>query len=547
MNGFLLKASMLVAADATMNIAQNANGDVAFKLGTVGISNITNLQTTINGLTSRIDSLEQGSVDLSNYTAPAGIKLSTTDAAFEIVATSLTLNGKAVALDEKFANYQATAAKNAANGYAGLDANSKLTASQLPIDTATLEIAGGVLKVKTAPVVNTFTASAVVEGVPTVTGTPEVGDLVSIASGVATYGGNVYYRNAATTGKLDDDYTLMTYKFDANMDSIAQGTNNKYLNATEYGIVSKFSIDEQGLLKYDNKTVIDSAMLDPGTFDMPGGMVVTLADGGVVFSKLVQTGAVPAGWTIAASQVTGLDVGVKSVAFQLNGSTAPSDLAEVTTEAGAVTINLKLSNDFDITTNTEFGIAINAGTGVGQFLKFATAGVLPAVSGANLTALNAGNIASGTLNAARLPVAGSTAATKGAVYVAADQGISLGADGALSLAAKVGSGITGAGTTASPLAVDTSVVATKASVDALTARVVKLEQEDIPFTSADVADGVLTVEAMLCPRGICKADGSNLIPVFPDTRTLRNGEGKSTFTINIGTDFVVEGNWLVVF
>lgn len=542
MNGFLLKASMLVAADATMNIAQNANGDVAFKLGTVGISNITNLQTTINGLTSRIDSLEQGSIDLSNYTAPAGIKLSTTDAAFEIVATSLTLNGKAVALDEKFANYQATAEKNAANGYAGLDANSKLTASQLPIDTATLEIAGGVLKVKTAPVVNTFTASAVVEGVPTVTGTPEVGDLVSIASGVATYGGNVYYRNAATTGKLDDDYTLMTYKFDANMDSITQGTNNKFLNATEYGIVSKFSIDEQGLLKYDNKTVIDSAMLDPGTFDMAGGMVVTLADGGVVFSKLAQTGAVPSGWTVAASQITGLDAALNNVVKTVSVTGPDALTASVT--GTALTIELALTGDI---TSSESGLAVNAGTGVGQFLKFTTAGVLPAVSGANLTALNASNIASGTLNAARLPVAGSTAATKGAVYVAADQGISLGADGALSLAAKVGSGITGAGTTASPLAVDTSVVATKASVDALTARVVKLEQEDIPFTATDVADGVLTVEAMLCPRGICKADGSNLIPVFPDTRTLRNGEGKSTFTINIGTDFVVEGNWLVVF
>lgn len=542
MNGFLLKASMLVAADATMNIAQNANGDVAFKLGTVGISNITNLQTTINGLTSRIDSLEQGSIDLSNYTAPAGIKLSTTDAAFEIVATSLTLNGKAVALDEKFANYQATAEKNAANGYAGLDANSKLTASQLPIDTATLEIAGGVLKVKTAPVVNTFTASAVVEGVPTVTGTPEVGDLVSIASGVATYGGNVYYRNAATTGKLDDDYTLMTYKFDANMDSITQGTNNKYLNATEYGIVSKFSIDEQGLLKYDNKTVIDSAMLDPGTFDMAGGMVVTLADGGVAFSKLAQTGAVPSGWTVAASQITGLDAALNNVVKTVSVTGPDALTASVT--GTALTIELALTGDI---TSSESGLAVNAGTGVGQFLKFTTAGVLPAVSGANLTALNASNIASGTLNAARLPVAGSTAATKGAVYVAADQGISLGADGALSLAAKVGSGITGAGTTASPLAVDTSVVATKASVDALTARVVKLEQEDIPFTATDVADGVLTVEAMLCPRGICKADGSNLIPVFPDTRTLRNGEGKSTFTINIGTSFVVEGNWLVVF
>lgn len=542
MNGFLLKASMLVAADATMNIAQNANGDVAFKLGTVGISNITNLQTTINGLTSRIDSLEQGSIDLSNYTAPAGIKLSTTDAAFEIVATSLTLNGKAVALDEKFANYQATAEKNAANGYAGLDANSKLTASQLPIDTATLEIAGGVLKVKTAPVVNTFTASAVVEGVPTVTGTPEVGDLVSIASGVATYGGNVYYRNAATTGKLDDDYTLMTYKFDANMDSITQGTNNKYLSAAEYNVVSKFTNDENGDgVKYDGVLLISSALLDSNVFGK-NGSVFSLVDGGVAFSKLAQTGAVPSGWTVAASQITGLDAALNNVVKTVSVTGPDALTASVT--GTALTIELALTGDI---TSSESGLAINAGTGVGQFLKFTTAGVLPAVSGANLTALNASNIASGTLNAARLPVAGSTAATKGAVYVAADQGISLGADGALSLAAKVGSGITGAGTTASPLAVDTSVVATKASVDALTARVVKLEQEDIPFTATDVADGVLTVEAMLCPRGICKADGSNLIPVFPDTRTLRNGEGKSTFTINIGTDFVVEGNWLVVF
>lgn len=46
---------------------------------------------------------------------------------------------------------------------------------------------------------------------------------------------------------------------------------------------------------------------------------------------------------------------------------------------------------------------LNAGTGAGQLVQLDSQGALPAVSGANLTNLNASNVTSGTLDAARLP------------------------------------------------------------------------------------------------------------------------------------------------
>ncbi len=71
--------------------------------------------------------------------------------------------------------------------------------------------------------------------------------------------------------------------------------------------------------------------------------------------------------------------------------------------SGTVSTVTSANGDATITNNTTTPeITINTGTGNNQIVKLNGSAELPAVSGVNLTALNASNIASGTLNDARL-------------------------------------------------------------------------------------------------------------------------------------------------
>lgn len=530
LNSMLLKAKMLLS-DATILLTQGATGEVTIKVGAIAESQVTGLTTKLTEMQGKIDALESGTIDLSAYTTEGAVSM-TAGTTFTIAATNavavtgsaFTFGGKNVVTEDKLSVYELKAQKNVANGYAGLDASKLLDGTQLPIDATTLELKGGKLAVKTLPRVDNHVATGAVEGVPTIDGgaTPEVGDIVAFKNDATSNAGEIYYRHSASTGKLADDYTLMNFQFVANLDNITQGTTNKYLNAGQLQMIEKLAIDENGDgLKVDGILLVREDALDNNVFTKTGTQW-GLTDGGVAFAKMVQTGAVPSGWTVAASQVTGLDAELDSVVKTV-AVTGP-DALTATVEGTELTLELKLTGDI---TSSEAGLAINAGTGAGQFLKFTSANTLPALSGANLTALNASNLATGTVPAARLPIAGATAATKGAVYTEAGSGITIAADGKAS--------------------VDTAVIATKASVDTVAGRVTKLEQAAVPFTSTDLADGILTVEAKLIPKGICKSDYTSLLPVFPETMTApADDTGLSSFTLDLNGLSLV-GDWLVVF
>lgn len=95
---------------------------------------------------------------------------------------------------------------------------------------------------------------------------------------------------------------------------------------------------------------------------------------------------------------------------------------------GGGTVSSVTSANADIsiaTTTTTPVLTLNSGTGANQILKLNGSSEIPAVSGVNLTNLNASNLASGTLPGARLPAftgdvtssAGSTTLTLGTVPV----------------------------------------------------------------------------------------------------------------------------------
>lgn len=98
-----------------------------------------------------------------------------------------------------------------------------------------------------------------------------------------------------------------------------------------------------------------------------------------------------------------LDVSGKVKASQL---CIGSDCRSSWPTASAGTVSSVSSANADIavaTTTTTPVLQLNSGTGANQILKLNASSEIPAVSGANLTDLNASNLASGTLPTARLP------------------------------------------------------------------------------------------------------------------------------------------------
>lgn len=711
-NNSILLTARMISSDSTLTIVQSAaNGGLNFKVNTIAESQVTGLTAKLTTMSNQIQELEQGSIDLANYVAPAGIKLSTTDAAFEIVATAATVNGKSIVVEDDIANVLRSTQLNVNNGVAGLDAQGKLTASQIPVDGINIVIENGKVTLKSLRVNNTFTVNSVEDDVPVATdGTAgvdiEVGDQIVIGQDIASTeykAGQVWIRVKATDGKISSDYANTSYKFNQSMDSMTQGSNNKFLSAAEYTVVSGLG-DSSGNLTYNSAILFHAGNLNVAkSVEFTGtgatGNALTLAAGGVAFAKMVQSGAVPAGWTMAASQLTGeLDpsvfpdtlVAAGAAIVNIDGTPAEQVPFKAAAADNTLTYTFNLSGDFVVSGADDAAtLGLNTGTGAGQIIKLASAGVLPALSGANLTALNASNLATGTVPVARIGIMGAAAANRGTGYVPANSGLTVAGDGALSidlqisptgflagdgksstsqlavaigsglaagsgddankitldiqtgngltgagtatspltvvggditglnasnlstgtvpearltvatdtvkgiasfaaanfsvaagvvtlkaattttlggvkvaadnagglavdaagtlsLEAQVGTGLTGKGTTDSPLAVNTNTIATKTSVDTLAAQVTKLDQVAVSFTASDLVSGVLTITATRIPRGICKTDYTNLTPIFPDSMTAPNAQGQSSYSIDL-TGFTLTGEWQVVF
>ena len=166
------------------NATIKVNGSNQLMVGAIAISNVTDLQSTITGINDRIESLETGTVDLSNYTNETNIKIVTVDnadddinggfyanktsaslvvnesasagAAFELTASGIVykVNEGSVfsvtpaGVATLGSNTVLTSAdKNVNNGVAGLDANGKLLVANIPVGNG-IDTAGSNIAVK---------------------------------------------------------------------------------------------------------------------------------------------------------------------------------------------------------------------------------------------------------------------------------------------------------------------------------------------------------------------------------------------------------------
>lgn len=387
-------------------------------VGAIAISNVTDLQSTITGLNDRIGALEVGTVDLSDYVGENGISIIGKDADqptwgggvqsgangaftvgtffhdgsawgaksvietsdgkiafkqedseyFVVTPTAATFNGNALVTANQ---------KNAADGFAGLDASSKVLSSVVPIGNG-LQDASNVISVKAGSGI-TVDANG-----------------VSVAAATESVIGGVKVAAAATSGlTLDGEGNLAV-------------DTAQFVKASEKGVASGIvplnadgTIDRQYIGSINIQEVWSATVDASGTITIGAGQSITApADVEVGDAITLTAEAIVDGTTYAAGSM------FRRVAV---GEGATKDtLADYRS----------ITMDLFAATSTE----INAGTDQEKYITPASLkNSAPAFDGSNISNINVGNIAK------------ATATTFGVVQVPSANGISVAA-GVISVA-----------------------------------------------------------------------------------------------------------------
>lgn len=500
-----------------------ATGENKLQVGTIAIANVSQLQSTINTINGRIDGLEAGSVELSNYisnngisilgrtadseTTAGGIKSGNSGEAylgtfnndgswqftggvhvaddqitfengdgayFTVTPTSATLNDSAVVTE---------ASKNVANGYLGLDGSSKVGATFLPIGNG-LEVSGTNLAVKAGTGI-TVDASGVSVDSTAFIAVSQKGD----ANGVAPLVNSKIPMQYIDTLPFKECYSA----------TVADGTIT--LGAGQ-------SKTEPSQLEIGDEIILTAATTWNETEYAIGSMFVRIktTDGTLTDYAYMSTGIIPA--TIADVN-TGTDNTKFITPAALKGS-APTILGTNITNIPGTAITVADGSNLGVVKVTDGnGLTLTAGT---ISMAAAGAGTFGAVklgtTDGSVPVINASN----KLEAAIIPVA--TATTVGGVIVEADSGLTLGADGKLSVSA---SG------TPDPIA---------------------LSEENY-----DSGAGTVTVDSITPPKGIVqKVSPYTFLCVPPDTATPKGDGAGYTFVMDVsGITSLNTTDWEVVF
>ena len=396
--------------DATIKVNENNQ----LIVGAIAISNVTDLQSTITGINDRIEALETGTVDLSNYTNKTNIKIVTVDNAdaninggFYANKTSaslvvnesasastsfeLTASGIVYKVDDGSvfsvtpagvatlgANTVLTSAdKNVNNGVAGLDANGKLLVANIPVGNG----------------IDTASSSVAVKA-----GTGITVDASGVNLAVATDSaiGGVKVAAAATSGlTLDGEGNLAV--------DAAQ-----FVKASEKGVAS-------GIVPLNADGTIDRQYI--GSINIQEVWSATVSEDGVITIGAGQSITAPADVQVGDAITLTAEATVDGQVYA-----AGSMFRRVAVSEGATKDTFadyrSITMDLFAATSTE----INAGTDQEKYITpAALKNSAPAFDGSNITNINVSNIAK------------ATATTFGVVQVPLANGLSVAA-GVLSVA-----------------------------------------------------------------------------------------------------------------
>ena len=392
------------------NSTIKVNGSNQLIVGAIAISNVTDLQTTITGINDRIEALETGTVDLSNYTNKTNIKIVTVDnadaninggfyanktsaslvvnesasagASFELTASGIVykVNEGSVfsvtpaGVATLGANTVLTSAdKNVNNGVAGLDANGKLLVANIPVGNG-IDTASSVIAVKAG------------------TGITVGATGVNLAVATNSVIGGVKVAAAATSGlTLDGEGNLAV---DA----------TQFVKASEKGAAS-------GIVPLNADGTIDRQYI--GSINIQEVWSATVSEEGVITIGAGQSITAPADVEVG-------DAITLTAEATVGGSTyeAGSMFRRVESTDDTISDYRAITMDLFAATSTE----INAGTDQEKYITpAALKNSAPAFDGSNITNINVSNIAK------------ATATTFGVVQVPSANGLSVAA-GVLSVA-----------------------------------------------------------------------------------------------------------------
>lgn len=499
------------------------SGENKLQVGTINISNVDQLQSTINTINGRIDGLEAGSVELSNYisnngisilgrtgsseTTAGGIKSGTdgeaflgtftndgswaftagvhvaddqitfengSGAYFTVTPTSATLNGSTVVTE---------ASKNVANGYLGLDGTSKVGASFLPIGNG-LEVSGTNVAVKAGTGITVNESGVSVDSTAFIA-TSQKGAADGVAPLVGSkipmqYIDTLPFKECYSATVADGTIALGEGQSKTDPSQLEIGdeiilTAATTWNSTEYAIGSMFV-----RIKTTNGTLADYAYMSTGIIPATIADVNTGTDNTKFITPAALKGSAP---TILGTNITSIPGTAITVADGSNlGVVKVTDGNGLTITAGTIAMAVAGAGTFG---------AVKLGT---------TDGSVPVINASN------------KLEAAVIPVA--TATTVGGVIVEADSGLTLGADGKLSVSA---SG------TPDPIALSAE--------------------------NYDSGAGTVTVDSITPPKGIVqKVSPYTFLCVPPDTATPKGDGTGYTFVMDVsGITSLNTTDWEVVF
>lgn len=506
------------------------------------------LNQDVSNLKLRIDALEAGSVDLSDYVATDGIKLTANgNSGIKFITTTgapVTVNGKTIVTEDALSAYQKTSEKNAANGYVGLDGNTKISTSYLPVDGTTIVVTDGNLTVSPSKV-SMLDSNGKIDATQVPVGTG-----LKIASGAVTV----------------DTSKVVTLNENNKIDRELLGTLNIQecysANVTEAGVITVL----EGFT-LDDVEIGDAIIINTGSTTYKSGSFwyrkSTSNNNITDFSEMIRD--------ITAATKAQVNAGTLDTVYitpsALNGSSPALDGANFTNISGSAVSKA---------TDSAYGVVkVTVGNGLSN--SNGTISVSQASSSSfgtiKVTASNGLNISGGVLS-----ISTATASAAGTVILNG-KGISVGSNGSFSVAVvKDSNTLTGdGGNTAlkvnlnsnGGLTADSSGIKINVDGTLLVLEGGKLVNKAVSHTEMDeaiaeamsnastkqpdiqivknsnYANSRITVAATAVPAGLRRNDGK-FIPISPSTVTVSNGTYTSVIDVT-GLTALDTNTWYVVF
>lgn len=248
----------------------------------IPMGNIDGLASTLQAMNQLITTNASKPLDISNvtglaigFTAEQDVTI-VAGGLISLTGDAMTFNGQNVVTADgltwgnvsgKPTTFEYTTQKGIAGGYAGIEPNGFISVNLVPIDT-TLQYIDGKLGIKQFISNVTHSVTAITNGLPVLASGlaasgVSIGDKLVFGTTIDTYdAGTIMCRISKTNGTVASDYvTVSSTAENTSLDTITQGTTNKYISAPMLTFLARLGTNIGGKLTLDG-TEVDNTNID---------------------------------------------------------------------------------------------------------------------------------------------------------------------------------------------------------------------------------------------------------------------------------------------